>query len=509
MNRKLLLMILDGWGIGDGGASDVIAQSNTPFMDGLMQRHDVARASLKASGEDVGLPDGQMGNSEVGHLNIGAGRVIYQDLVRINRAVADGSLAANTVLKEAFAYAALHHRKVHLMGLVSDGGVHAATPHLFSMIDAAENSGLKDVFVHVLTDGRDTDPRSGLGYVAELEEFLNQRSTRIASVCGRYYTMDRDKRWERVKKGYDLLVSGVGEPFPDATSAIQSAYDQNITDEFIAPSVMVDQAGNPLATFHPGDVVICFNFRTDRLREITTVLTQHDMPEHEMKTLDLYYLTMTVYDDAFKGIRVIFDKELVSNTLGEVVSGLNIRQIRIAETEKYPHVTFFFSGGREEPFAGEERILIPSPRDVATYDLKPAMSAPGITDAIMPVLRTAEHGFICLNFANGDMVGHTGVYEAIREAVETVDQCVSKVVEAATAGDYLVMITADHGNADFALNPDGTPNTAHSLNDVPLYLLNAGQVPLRSGRLADLAPTILTLMGIDVPEEMTGEILVG
>jgi 2,3-bisphosphoglycerate-independent phosphoglycerate mutase len=507
MTKKLLLMILDGWGIGNGSPSDVIARAHTPFIDGLKNRKDVACSSLKACGEDVGLPEGQMGNSEVGHLNIGAGRVVYQDLVRINKAVEDGTLGKNRVLAEAFAYAGKNQRKVHLLGLVSDGGVHSATPHLFSLIEAAEAAGLHDVFVHVLTDGRDTDPRSGIGYIAELEEFLQHRPTRIASVCGRYYTMDRDKRWDRVKLGYDLLVSGAGHPFPDAASAIRAAYDQEITDEFIHPSVILDDQGKPLAAIAPGDVVICFNFRTDRLREITTALTQRDMPEQGMHTLDLYYLTMAVYDDSFKGIRVIFDKDLVTNSLGEIIAQHGLKQIRIAETEKYPHVTFFFSGGREEPFCGEERIMIPSPRDVATYDLKPAMSAPGITEAIIPVLREGKHDFICLNFANGDMVGHTGVYEAILQAVETVDQCVSQVVEAALEGGYVVMITSDHGNADFALNADGSPNTAHSLNDVPLYLINTEIANMKTGRLADLAPTILSLMEIPVPEEMTGQIL--
>ena len=508
MKQKLLLMILDGWGVGDGSRSDVISKTPTPFMDKLAADPDVVFSVLKACGEDVGLPDGQMGNSEVGHLNIGAGRVVYQDLVRINKAVEDGSIAGNPVLLDAFEYASSNGKRLHLLGLVSDGGVHAATPHLFKLIDVATDSGLKDVFVHVLTDGRDTDPYSGAGYVQELEEFISDKPARIASVCGRYYTMDRDKRWERVKRGYDLLVAGAGKPFRTAKEAIESSYSNGVTDEFIEPSVIVDESGAPLARVEEGDVFICFNFRTDRLREITTVLTQRDMPEHGMERVPLRYLTMTVYDDSFRGIDVIFGKEIVGNTLGEVMQENGIKQIRIAETEKYPHVTFFFSGGREDVFDGEKRILIPSPRDVATYDLKPEMSAPEVTEAILPELRKQEAGFICLNFANGDMVGHTGVYEAIRKAVQTVDICTEKVVTEAIANGYAVIITADHGNADFAVNDDGSPNTAHSLNDVPFYLLNTAWSRLRNGRLADIAPTILTVMGLPVPGEMTGEVLV-
>lgn len=501
-------MILDGWGLGDGSASDVIASTPTPYLDSLNERDDVAFSTLKACGEDVGLPEGQMGNSEVGHLNIGAGRIVYQDLVRINRAVADGSMAQNLVLQQALEYAISEQKKVHFLGLVSDGGVHAATPHLFKLIEAAENAGLKDVFVHVLTDGRDTDPRSGEGYVQELEEYLKGKNTRIASVCGRYYTMDRDKRWERVKRGYDLLLHGTGTSYFTAAEAIADSYNRGITDEFIEPSVITDENGLPLATVSEGDVFICFNFRTDRLREITTVLTQKDMPEYGMHTLPLHYLTMAVYDDSFRGIRVIFDKEIIAHTLGEVMEQHKIPQIRIAETEKYPHVTFFFSGGREEPFEGESRILVPSPRDVATYDLKPAMSAPEITRAILPELQKGEAGFICLNFANGDMVGHTGVYAAIEEAVKMVDRCTELVAEEAVKNGYAVIITADHGNADYALNADGTPNTAHSLNVVPLWLMNTPWKDLHNGRLADLAPTILKVMGLPIPEKMTGTALV-
>jgi 2,3-bisphosphoglycerate-independent phosphoglycerate mutase len=507
MKKKLLLMILDGWGVGDGGRSDAIATTPTPFIDSLRNNNDVLYTELKASGEDVGLPEGQMGNSEVGHLNIGAGRVVYQDLVRINKAVADGSLFDNVVLREALEYALREGKRVHFLGLVSDGGVHAATPHLMKLVEVTEAAGVTNAFVHVLTDGRDTDPRSGLGYVAGLESFLKGRHTQIASVCGRYYTMDRDKRWDRVKRGYDLLAAGKGIPFVSAEAAIQQAYEKNITDEFIEPSVIVNDHGEPLATVEPGDVFICFNFRTDRLREITTALTQQEMPEHGMHTIPLHYLTMAVYDDAFKNIRVIFGKDTVKNTLGEVMAAHIIPQIRIAETEKYPHVTFFFSGGQEEPFPMEKRILIQSPRDVATYDLKPAMGAPEITEAIIPELQIGKHGFICLNYANGDMVGHTGVYEAITEAVKTVDRCSEKVVAEAVKAGYAVIITADHGNADFAINPDGSPNTAHSLNNVPFYLINGTGSRLNPGILADIAPTILHIMGLTAPEEMTGKSL--
>lgn len=504
MKQKALLMILDGWGVGDGSQADVIAQTPTPFLDSLRQNEAVAYTTLDASGEDVGLPDGQMGNSEVGHLNIGAGRVVYQDLVRINKAVKEGSISENRVWNDALQYASSHHKKVHLLGLVSDGGVHAATPHLFHLIDLAEKSGIKDLFIHVLTDGRDTDPRSGLGYVDALEQFLAGRNAKIATVCGRYYTMDRDKRWDRVKLGYDLLVSGAGTPFRSASEAIRKSYQEEITDEFIAPSVMVDTNGAPVALVEEGDVFLCFNFRTDRLREITTALTQKEMPEYGMKTVPLHYITMTVYDDSFRDIRVLFDKVELTDTLGEIMEKHGIQQIRIAETEKYPHVTFFFSGGREEPFEGEKRIMIPSPRNVATYDLKPSMSANEITEAIIPEFKRQTHGFICLNFANGDMVGHTGVYDSIRKAVVTVDHCVSRVVHEAVANGYAVMIIADHGNADYALNPDGTPNTAHSLNKVPCYLINTPFNAMKPGRLEDVAPTILKVMGLPIPEVMTG-----
>lgn len=506
--QNVLLMILDGWGIGDGSVSDVISRVQPPYITSLENSPDVLVSSLKASGEDVGLPKGQMGNSEVGHLNIGAGRIVYQDLVRINKAVENNSILNNNVLLDSFKYAKSKGKKVHFLGLVSDGGVHAATPHLMKLIEMSENEGLKDIYIHVLTDGRDTDPRSGKGYINELEMFLQNRHSRIASICGRYYTMDRDKRWDRIKRGYDLLVYGKGEQFKNSSDVFDHYYEQGITDEFIEPSVIVDDKREPLATIEEGDLFICFNFRTDRLREITTVLTQEDMLNKGMRTIPLKYLTLTEYDDSFKGIDIIFNKEIVTDTIGEVLQNKGIKQIRIAETEKYPHVTFFFSGGREETFDGEKRILIPSPRDVATYDLKPAMSAREVTDSIIPELKKGDSGFICLNFANGDMVGHTGVYSAIEEAVRVVDECVERVANDAIEAGYAVVITSDHGNADHALNDDGSPNTAHSVNEVPIYILNTEYSKIDKGRLADIAPTILKIMNIDIPEKMKGKILI-
>ncbi len=506
--KKVLLMILDGWGVGSGDKSDVIFNSRTDFMKSLRTAPGWKYTTLNACGEDVGLPDGQMGNSEVGHLNIGAGRIIYQDFVKINKAVEDNSIASNKVLQDAFQYALLNHKKVHYIGLVSDGGVHSSVVHLKKLCQIASDSGIASQYVHVLTDGRDTDPYSGKGFVYDLEQFLQSTTARIASVCGRYYTMDRDKRWERVKKGYDLLVSGKGKPFKSALDAIQNSYSNSITDEFIEPCVMVDDQGKPLAVIEPGDVVICFNFRTDRLRQITTVLTQQEMPDFDMKTLPLYYLTMTRYDEKFRDIRVIFDNENIRETLGEIVSQAGLKQIRIAETEKYPHVTFFFNGGREEPFEGEKRTLVPSPK-VATYDLKPSMSAVEVKDAIIPEIDDATSAFICLNFANADMVGHTGVYEAIREAVETVDQCVSEIVSVAVRKGYSVIIVADHGNADYAMNEDGTPNTAHSINKVPCYVYSSfpGQL-INNGRLSNIAPTILQLMDIEAPVCMDASLFI-
>jgi len=464
--NKFLLMILDGWGIGKKDASDVIYNSSVDYMKSLEKNPMWSYTQLYACGEHVGLPDGQMGNSEVGHLNIGAGRIMYQDFVKINKAVEDNSIKNNKVLQQAFDVALKNNTKIHYLGLVSDGGVHSSTEHLKKLCEAATEAGVKNQFVHVLTDGRDTDPRSGLAFVSDLEQFLKQTTARIASVCGRYYTMDRDKRWERVKKGYDLLVAAKGLKFSSAEEAIKNSYDRQITDEFIDPSVICNESGDPLSVIEPGDVVVCFNFRTDRLREITTVLTQKDMPEFDMKQIPLHYVTMTRYDESFEDIHVMFDNENVTETLGEVISKAGLNQIRIAETEKYPHVTFFFSGGREEPFENEKRILIPSPK-VATYDMQPQMSAFEVKDAIIPEIKTGWADFICLNFANADMVGHTGDYEAIKEAVEAVDSCVSEIVPIAIEKGYSVMIIADHGNADFALNEDGSPNTAHSLNQEP------------------------------------------
>ncbi len=500
--RKLLLMILDGWGEGKKDKSDVIYNAKTDFMKSLAVNSRWKYVRLHASGEYVGLPDGQMGNSEVGHLNIGAGRVIYQDFVKINKAVESNSIANNTILNDAFDYAREKGVKVHYIGLVSDGGVHASTQHLKKLCELGTIAGIQRQYVHVLTDGRDTDPYSGLGFIKDLEAFLTKTTAKIASICGRYYTMDRDKRWERVKRGYDLLTNGVGKHFQFAMDAIQSSYDQGVTDEFVEPAVITDQNNNALAIVEPDDVVICFNFRTDRLREITTVLTQKDIPEFGMKTIPLHYVTMTRYDESFQGIRVIFDNENVEQTLGQIIAEAGLKQIRIAETEKYPHVTFFFSGGREAPFDFEKRILIQSPK-VATYDLKPSMSAHEVKDAILPEIQIQSADFICLNFANADMVGHTGVYDAIVEAVETVDACVSEIVPVAIENDYSVMIIADHGNADNALNEDGSPNTAHSLNMVPCFVYHPNEIVLKDGgRLSNIAPTILKLMGIDAPEVM-------
>jgi 2,3-bisphosphoglycerate-independent phosphoglycerate mutase len=500
--KKMLLMILDGWGEGNHGRSDVIHQAKTDFFKSLKTKSQWQYTQLHTSGEHVGLPDGQMGNSEVGHLNIGAGRVMYQDFVRINKACATNTITENKVLQTAFQYAKEKNVKVHYIGLVSDGGVHSSTSHLEKLCELGTLAGIEKQFVHVLTDGRDTDPYSGLGFVSNLEKFLTATTAKISSVCGRYYTMDRDKRWERVKRGYDLLTMGIGKPFATVSEAIQSSYDSGVTDEFIEPVVITDQTGNPLAMIEKDDVVICFNFRTDRLREITTVLTQKDMPEHQMQTIPLYYVTMTSYDEKFVNVHVIFDNENVEQTIGQVISEHGLRQIRIAETEKYPHVTFFFSGGREDPFPLEKRILIPSPK-VATYDLKPEMSAFEVKDAIIPEIRHQTAEFIVLNFANADMVGHTGVYEAIRKAVETVDACVAEIVPVAIENDYSVMIIADHGNADYALNEDGSPNTAHSLNMVPCLLYHEGAGKLKEGgRLSNIAPTILKLMGMNIPEMM-------
>jgi 2,3-bisphosphoglycerate-independent phosphoglycerate mutase len=505
MNKKVLLMILDGWGIAMNKEVSAIDKAKTPFMDSLYPQYPNSR--LEASGLAVGLPAGQMGNSEVGHMNIGAGRVVYQDLVKINKAIEEKELDSNPVLLEAIAYAKTTGKNFHLLGLVSDGGVHSHLDHLKGLCTIAHNQGLKNLFIHAFTDGRDTDPKSGLAFIKELQEHLNNTSGQVASVVGRYYAMDRDKRWERVKLAYDLLVNGIGEPTTDVLAAIQESYRQNITDEFIKP-ICVTRGNKPIATIHDGDVVLCFNFRTDRGREITQVLTQQDFPDHGMKALNLHYITLTNYDDTFQGVKIIFDKDNLTNTLGEVLAQAGKKQIRIAETEKYPHVTFFFSGGREQEFIGEKRILCPSPK-VATYDLKPEMSAVDIQDNIIPELQTREADFICLNFANPDMVGHTGVFQAVVKACETVDQCAAHVTEAALKNNYAVIIIADHGNADYMVNEDGTPNTAHSTNLVPCILVdNTFTGTLADGKLADLAPTILTLMGVPIPPQMIGNVLI-
>ncbi len=504
MRNKVILIILDGWGIGDKTVSDVIFNGDTPNMDEFLAT--CPNATLRTCGEDVGLPEGQMGNSEVGHLNIGAGRVVYQDLVKINKAVKDNSIAENPQLVDAFRYARNNKKNVHFIGLVSDGGVHSLDEHLYKLCDLTGEYGLEHVFIHALTDGRDTDPRSGLGFIRELEEQLQHSNGTVATLTGRYYTMDRDKRWERIKIGYDALVKGEGKHTRSIQEAIKESYNAGVTDEFIKPIVKVDGEGNPIGTIQPDDVVICFNFRTDRLREITIALTQKNFPEYEMETIPLYYLTLTRYDDTFKNVQVVYDKEHVSNTLGEIMANTGRKQIRIAETEKYAHVTFFFSGGREDEFENEKRIMIPSPK-VATYDLKPEMSAYEVKDAILPELQKQTADFICLNFANGDMVGHTGDYEAILKAVHAVDECAGEVVRTARATNYSILIIADHGNADNAVNPDGSPNTAHSLNPVPVILISDLKRGLKDGILADVAPTILEMMEIEIPEQMTGKSL--
>ncbi|MFO7922475.1 MAG: 2,3-bisphosphoglycerate-independent phosphoglycerate mutase [Bacteroidales bacterium] len=504
-NRKTILIILDGWGIGNKSKSDIIYNASTPVMDRLTVKYP--NSKLLASGENVGLPEGQMGNSEVGHLNIGAGRKVYQDLVKINLAIEDDSISDNPVLKEAMDYAVKNEKAVHFLGLVSDGGVHSSDKHLYKLCDITGEYGLKDVFVHAFTDGRDTDPMSGYGFIKNLQEHLEKSNGKIASVVGRYYAMDRDKRWERIKVAYDLLVHGKGRKTSDLLQAVKESYDENVTDEFIKPVVKVDDSGEPLGKIRNGDVVICFNFRTDRLREITIALTQKDFPEFDMKTMPLHYVTMTRYDDTFKGVRIIYDKDNLTNTMGELLASDGKKQLRIAETEKYGHVTFFFSGGREKEFENESRIMIPSPK-VATYDLKPEMSAREVKDAVINELNSNNFDFICLNFANCDMVGHSGVYDAIMKAVETVDACLGEVIEAAVANGYESMIIADHGNADNALNPDGSMNTAHSLNPVPCILVTERYSEIDDGILADVAPTLLHLMGIKISGEMTGKVLV-
>jgi len=505
MKKKAILIILDGWGIGDKSRSDAIFRGETPFWDTLIKEYPTSQ--LYACGEYVGLPDGQMGNSEVGHLNIGAGRIVYQDLVKINIAIRDNSISKNSELIKAFNYARENNKQVHFLGLVSKGGVHSSQEHLYKLTDIASEAGIKKVFIHAFTDGRDTDPKSGKDFMKELLEHTKNNNAKVASIVGRYYAMDRDKRWVRIKEAYDLLVNGKGKPTTDLLSAMEESYNENITDEFIKPIVHVDAEGNPIGKISEGDVVIFFNFRNDRARELTIVLTQNDMPEFDMKTIPLYYCTMTPYHASFKNLNILFDKENVENTLGEIISANGLKQLRIAETEKYAHVTFFFSGGREEVYEGEDRLLINSPK-VATYDLKPEMSAYEVKDAIVAEINKEKYDFICLNFANGDMVGHTGVYEAIMKAVKAVDSCLKEVVEAAKNKGYETLIIADHGNADNAINPDGSPNTAHSLNPVPFVWVTEQKGKVLDGILADVAPSILALMGIVQPPEMTGKILI-
>lgn len=503
MGKKALLMILDGWGIGNHTKSDVIYSTPTPYWDSLIASYP--NSQLQASGENVGLPDGQMGNSEVGHLNIGAGRVLYQDLVKINKAIKDGSILDNPEIKSAFSYAKNMGKGIHFMGLTSTGGVHSSFEHIFALCDIAKKYELENVFIHCFMDGRDTDPKSGKGFIEQLQDHCNKTTGHIASIIGRFYAMDRDKRWERVKVAYDQLVNGEGEKATDLVAAMQKSYDNDVTDEFVKPIVNANVDGR----IKEGDVVIFFNYRNDRAKEITIALTQQDMPEQGMHTVkDLQYYCMTPYDSSFNGVHILFDKENVQNTLGEYLSSLGKKQLHIAETEKYAHVTFFFNGGREAPFDGEVRILVPSPK-VATYDLKPEMSAYEVKDKLVEAINAEKYDFIVVNFANGDMVGHTGIYEAVQKAVVAVDNCVKDTVEAAKANDYEVIIIADHGNADNEINPDGTPNTAHSLNPVPCVYVTANKAAkVENGILADVAPTLLHIMGVKQPAEMTGKNLI-
>ncbi len=505
-NKRVILVIMDGWGLGIKKSADAIQNANVPFVSSLYDKYP--HSTLVTCGEAVGLPNGQMGNSEVGHLNLGAGRIVYQELQRINVAVRDGEFFNNTVILESIRYAKENNKPLHLMGLVSDGGVHSHITHLKAFTTLCANHGLTEVYIHAFTDGRDTDPKGGLAYITDLQQHLNQTTGKIATVSGRYYAMDRDKRWERVKLAYDAMVKGIGAKATDALAAIEQSYANGETDEFLKPTVIINEGQQPLATINNGDALICFNFRTDRCREISEVLTQVDLPEYDMHKLEVNYTTMTEYDASFKNVKVIFETDNLVNTLGEVLAAHGKKQIRIAETEKYPHVSFFFSGGREIPFEGESRIMIPSPK-VATYDLQPEMSAQGIVDAIVPELEKENPDFVCLNFANADMVGHTGFFGAVVKAVETVDRCVEKVVTAGLQHGYTIFLTADHGNADYMINEDGSPNTAHSLNPVPFFIIdNEFKGAVKPGKLGDLAPTILTMMGIPVPEEMKGDILI-
>lgn len=501
--KKAILVIMDGWGLGQVSSADAIQNANVPFVSSLYSQYP--NTTLTTCGEAVGLPDGQMGNSEVGHLNLGAGRIVYQELQRIHVAVRSGEFAANTTLNNSIDYAASNNKTLHLIGLVSDGGVHSHTSHLKAITTLCKEKGFSNVLVHAFTDGRDTDPKSGLAYLTDVQQHLNNTVGAIATVTGRYFAMDRDKRWERVKLAYDALVNAVGEKTGDVLKAVETSYTNEVTDEFLKPIINTAVATTKI---QEGDAVICFNFRTDRCREITQVLTQQDMPEFGMQKLNLHYTTMTEYDKTYKNVNVIFSTDNLTKTLGEVLEQHDRTQIRIAETEKYPHVSFFFSGGREKPFEGEKRIMIPSPK-VATYDLQPEMSAVEVTDAIVPEIQDETADFICLNYANADMVGHTGVFSAAVKAVETVDACVKRVVTAALDHGYTVFLTADHGNADYLINEDGTPNTAHTLNLVPLFVIDRSwKGTVKPGKLGDIAPTILTMMGLPIPAEMTGDVLI-
>lgn len=505
-NNKVILVIMDGWGLGNDKKTDAIQNADTPFVSSLY--HKYPHSTLVTCGEAVGLPDGQMGNSEVGHLNLGAGRVVYQELQRINVGIRDGSFAQNEALLQTIQYAKDNAKPLHLIGLVSDGGVHSHITHLKALLDVCKDNGLSDVYIQGFTDGRDCDPHSGKGFVANLLEHTQKSVGKIASLTGRYYAMDRDHRWERVKLAYDALVKGKGEKSTDLVASIAKSYAEGVSDEFLKPIINAELANDPNARIKDGDAVICFNFRTDRPREITEVLTQKAIPEFDLQPLSLYYTTMTEYDKTYKNVHVIYEKDNLVNTLGEIIAQSGKKQIRIAETEKYPHVTFFYSGGREKEFDGEKRIMVPSPK-VATYDLQPEMSAFGIAQKIVPEIESESADFICLNFANTDMVGHTGVFSAVVKAAETVDKCVEKVVTAALTHGYTVFLTADHGNADFMVNEDGTPNTQHSLNLVPFFIINNEfKGTIQPGKLGDLAPTILTVMGINIPKEMTGDVLI-
>ncbi|TWO33207.1 2,3-bisphosphoglycerate-independent phosphoglycerate mutase [Seonamhaeicola sediminis] len=505
MNKKVILMILDGWGNSPDPKVSAIDHANTPFIDSLYTKYPYA--TLRTDGLHVGLPEGQMGNSEVGHMNLGAGRIVYQDLVKVNLAVENKTLNNEKVLVDAFKYAKENNKDVHFLGLLSNGGVHSHINHLLGLVDAANEYGVANSYVHGFTDGRDVDPKSGVGFVKQLQDYIKNTNTKIASISGRYYAMDRDKRWERIKLVYDALVNGKGETSNDIVASIKANYSNDITDEFIKPIVVTSENNTPIATIKEDDVIIFFNFRTDRGRELTEVLSQVDFPEYDMKKLNLHYVTLTNYDDTYQNVKVIFNKENLNETLGEVLEKNNKKQIRIAETEKYPHVTFFFSGGREEPFKGEQRILRNSPK-VATYDLKPEMSAYELRDALIPELQKGDVDFVCLNFANGDMVGHTGVMEAAIKACETVDECVKDVVTAALENNYTTLLIADHGNCETMINPDGSPNTAHTTNPVPVILIDNELTEIKDGILGDMAPTILDLMGVEQPESMTQHSLV-